>query len=90
VLTRAVAAAASVRAEAGQQELRAQFERDSVVKSMIQRFGGKITEVKRNPEDPDGSQRAPQMPPVQAAAEDLQRQVNSVAVEASAGAAWSP
>src|SRR5258708_11501764 len=29
------------------QELRAQFERDPMVKSMLQRFGGKISEVKR-------------------------------------------
>jgi DNA polymerase-3 subunit gamma/tau len=46
----AVAAAAS-RGGAGMQDLRAQFERDPVVKSMLQRFGGKITEVKRNPEE---------------------------------------
>ena len=32
---------------AGTQELRAQFERDPMVKSMLQRFGGKISEVKR-------------------------------------------
>jgi hypothetical protein len=31
----------------GSQELRAQFERDPMVKSMLQRFGGRITEVKR-------------------------------------------
>jgi DNA polymerase III subunit gamma/tau len=48
----AVAAAASAsRGGPGTQELRAQFERDPVVKSMLQRFGGKITEVKRNPEE---------------------------------------
>jgi len=29
------------------QALRAQFERDPMVKSMLQRFGGKISEVKR-------------------------------------------
>jgi DNA polymerase III subunit gamma/tau len=46
----AVAAAAS-RGGLGAQDLRAQFERDPVVKSMLQRFGGKITEVKRNPEE---------------------------------------
>jgi DNA polymerase III subunit gamma/tau len=32
---------------ANSQELRAQFERDPMVKSMLQRFGGKISEVKR-------------------------------------------
>ena len=37
----AVAAAAS-----GSQELRAQFERDPMVRSMLERFGGKITEVR--------------------------------------------
>jgi DNA polymerase-3 subunit gamma/tau len=48
----AVAAAASAsRGGSGSQELRAQFERDPMVKSMLQRFGGKITEVKRNPEE---------------------------------------
>jgi hypothetical protein len=31
--------------------LRDQFERDPMVKSMMQRFGGKITEVKRNQEE---------------------------------------
>ena len=45
------AAAASASSGSGTQELRAQFERDPVVKSMLQRFGGKITEVKRNPEE---------------------------------------
>ncbi len=48
----AVAAAASAsRDGSGSQELRAQFERDPMVRSMLQRFGGKITEVKRNPEE---------------------------------------
>jgi len=41
----AVAAAA---ASSGTQELRAQFERDPMVRSMLQRFGGKISEVKRS------------------------------------------
>jgi len=41
-----VAAAAS--ATGGTQELRAQFERDPMVRSMLQRFGGKISEVKRS------------------------------------------
>jgi DNA polymerase III subunit gamma/tau len=45
-----VAAAASAsRMGSGAQELRAQFERDPMVKSMLQRFGGKITEVKHRP-----------------------------------------
>ncbi len=47
----AVAAAAAGSGAPGTQELRAQFERDPMVKSMLQRFGGKITEVKRNPEE---------------------------------------
>jgi DNA polymerase-3 subunit gamma/tau len=49
----AVAAAASSASRGGSstQELRAQFERDPMVKSMLQRFGGKITEVKRGPEE---------------------------------------
>jgi DNA polymerase-3 subunit gamma/tau len=46
----AVAAAAS-RGGSGSQELRAQFERDPMVKSMLQRFGGRITEVKRSSEE---------------------------------------
>ena len=33
------------------QELRAQFERDPMVRSMLQRFGGKISEVKRSQEE---------------------------------------
>ena len=32
------------------QELRAQFERDPMVRSMLQRFGGKISEVRRREE----------------------------------------
>jgi DNA polymerase III subunit gamma/tau len=47
----AAAAASASRGGSGTQELRAQFERDPMVKSMLQRFGGKITEVKRNPEE---------------------------------------
>jgi DNA polymerase-3 subunit gamma/tau len=47
----AAAAASASRGGSGTQDLRAQFERDPVVKSMLQRFGGKITEVKRNPEE---------------------------------------
>jgi DNA polymerase III subunit gamma/tau len=48
----AAAAASASRDGSGSQELRAQFERDPMVKSMLQRFGGRITEVKRNPEEP--------------------------------------
>ena len=47
----AAAAASASRGGSGTQELRAQFERDPMVKSMLQRFGGKITEVKRNQEE---------------------------------------
>ena len=32
---------------ASTQEMRAQFENDPMVKSMLQRFGGKISEVRR-------------------------------------------
>jgi DNA polymerase III subunit gamma/tau len=42
----AAAAASASRTGSGTQELRAQFERDPMVKSMLQRFGGRITEVK--------------------------------------------
>jgi DNA polymerase III subunit gamma/tau len=42
-----VAAAAA----SGSQELRAQFERDPLVRSMLQRFGGKITEVRPRQEE---------------------------------------
>ncbi len=45
------AAAAASRALPGTQELRAQFERDPMVRAMLQRFGGKISEVKRRQED---------------------------------------
>ena len=48
----AVAAAASAaRGASGTQELRAQFERDPLVRSMLERFGGKISEVKRSQEE---------------------------------------
>jgi len=43
----AAAAASAARGVSGAQELRAQFERDPMVRSMLQRFGGKISEVKR-------------------------------------------
>jgi DNA polymerase-3 subunit gamma/tau len=41
-------AAAAASATGGTQELRARFERDPMVRSMLQRFGGKISEVKRS------------------------------------------
>jgi hypothetical protein len=44
--------AAAARAASGTQELRGQFERDPMVRSMLQRFGGKISEVKRHQEEP--------------------------------------
>ncbi len=45
------AAAAAARGASVTQELRAQFERDPMVRSMLQRFGGKISEVKRGQEE---------------------------------------
>jgi DNA polymerase-3 subunit gamma/tau len=47
----AAAAASAARGASGTQELRAQFERDPMVRSMLQRFGGKISEVKRSREE---------------------------------------
>jgi DNA polymerase-3 subunit gamma/tau len=47
----AAAAASASRSSLATQELRAQFERDPMVKSMLQRFGGKIAEVKHRPEE---------------------------------------
>jgi hypothetical protein len=47
----AAAAAAGSSAFASTQELRARFEQDPVVRSMLQRFGGKITEVRRRQEE---------------------------------------
>ncbi len=47
----AAAAASGARGASGTQELRAQFERDPMVRSMLQRFGGKISEVKRSQEE---------------------------------------
>jgi DNA polymerase-3 subunit gamma/tau len=47
----AAAAASAARGASGTQELRAQFERDPMVQSMLQRFGGKISEVKRSQEE---------------------------------------
>ena len=49
--TVAAAAASASRSAANTQELRAQFERDPMVRSMLERFGGKISEVKRSPEE---------------------------------------
>ena len=46
-----VVAASASRTATGTQELRAQFERDPMVRSMLQRFGGKISEVKRSQEE---------------------------------------
>jgi DNA polymerase III subunit gamma/tau len=48
----AAAAASASRAGPATQALRAQFERDPMVKSMLQRFGGRIAEVKHRPEEP--------------------------------------
>ena len=39
------------RATSGTQEIRAQFENDPMVKSMLQRFGGRISEVRRQGEE---------------------------------------
>jgi DNA polymerase-3 subunit gamma/tau len=50
-VTVAAAAASASHAASGTQELRAQFERDPMVRSMLQRFGGKISEVKRSQEE---------------------------------------
>jgi len=49
--TVAAGAARASRSNSDAQELRAQFERDPMVKSMLQRFGGRITEVKRSAEE---------------------------------------
>lgn len=46
----ATAAASASRGGSGSQELRARFERDPMIRSMLQRFGGKITEVRRQGE----------------------------------------
>ncbi|HKW62420.1 MAG TPA: DNA polymerase III subunit gamma/tau [Candidatus Acidoferrum sp.] len=43
--------AAAAAAASGTQELRAQFEKDPLVRSMMQRFGGKITEVRSRQEE---------------------------------------
>jgi hypothetical protein len=46
-----VEAVAAPRGTSGTQELRAQFEKDPMVRSMLQRFGGRITEVKWRQEE---------------------------------------
>jgi DNA polymerase III subunit gamma/tau len=46
----AAAAANASQAASGSKELREKFERDPMVRSMLQRFGGKISEVKRREE----------------------------------------
>jgi hypothetical protein len=43
--------AATSRAGSDAQELRAKFERDPMVRSLLQRFGGKISEVRRPQEE---------------------------------------
>jgi DNA polymerase-3 subunit gamma/tau len=45
------AAASAAGGASSTQELRAKFERDPLVRSMLQRFGGKISEVKRGQEE---------------------------------------
>jgi DNA polymerase-3 subunit gamma/tau len=45
-------AASALRGTSGTQELRAQFENDPMVRSMLQRFGGRISEVRRRQEEP--------------------------------------
>jgi hypothetical protein len=45
------AAASAAGSASGTQELRAKFERDPLVRSMLQRFGGRISEVKRGQEE---------------------------------------
>ena len=51
VCARLDSVAATAAAASGTQELRAQFERDPLVRSMLQRFGGKITEVRSRTEE---------------------------------------
>ncbi|MGC1414918.1 MAG: DNA polymerase III subunit gamma/tau [Candidatus Acidiferrum sp.] len=46
-----VVAAAAPRAKSGTDELREKFERDPLVRSMLQRFGGRISEVKWRQEE---------------------------------------
>jgi len=51
VCARLDSVAAAAAAASGAQELRAQFEKDPLVRSMLQRFGGKITEVRPRREE---------------------------------------
>ena len=51
VCARLESVATAAAAASGTQELRAQFERDPLVRSMLQRFGGKITEVRSRQEE---------------------------------------
>jgi hypothetical protein len=39
------------RVEPGASELRAQFEQDPIVRAMLRRFGGRLSEIKRRQED---------------------------------------
>jgi hypothetical protein len=48
----AATAANASQAASGTKELREKFERDPMVRAMLQRFGGKISEVKRREERP--------------------------------------
>jgi len=48
----AATAANASQAASGTKELREKFERDPIVRAMLQRFGGKISEVKRREERP--------------------------------------
>lgn len=41
----------TARVDAGAPELRAQFEQDPIVRAMLQRFGGRLSEIKRRQED---------------------------------------
>ncbi|HYL86213.1 MAG TPA: DNA polymerase III subunit gamma/tau [Candidatus Angelobacter sp.] len=51
VCARLESVAAAAASASGTQELRAQFERDPLVRSMLERFGGKITEVRARREE---------------------------------------
>jgi DNA polymerase-3 subunit gamma/tau len=51
VCARLDSVAAAAAAASGTQELRAQFEKDPLVRSMLQRFGGRITEVRPRQEE---------------------------------------
>ncbi len=50
-LESAPAIGSAARATRGSPELRAQFEQDPIVRAMLERFGGRISEVKRRSED---------------------------------------